>query len=512
MIYDSRPVVSLVVSPFCKGGAGGDFSCAAERPIPLNPPFSKGDFLSTVCSRCLMFALLITATLMLGGCGGLLPRSRYARPDVELPQSWQNAGTSGASVANGEKWWQGFRDPNLDALIERALKSNNDLAAAAVRVRRARLSSRLTDTNLTPSVSAGAANNISYDLKSGSNAKSSGVTGTVSYELDLWGKLASSRDSARWEAEATEADRQSVALSLIGTTAKDYWQVAYLNERIAIAEATIAYTRKCLELVGVKYGAGSVSYLDVVQARQTLASQRAELTQLERQRTEARNALAVIFDQAPGNVVPELQRLPGGPLPEVAPGIPATLLGRRPDLRAAEQRLRKYLANVDYTRTSYYPSITLTGTLGTSSTSLVSILQNPYAALGTSLSMLFIQWNTMKLNVEISRAEYEEAAVNFRQTLYSALSDVENALSGRTRYEEENRFLEESLSMARKAEELAEVRYRAGSTELKVWLDAQESRRSAENSLAENRLNRLKNSMTLYQALGGGMGTTSELQ
>jgi len=160
---------------------------------------------------------------------------------------------------------------------------------------------------------------------------------------------------------------------------------------------------------------------------------------------------------------------------------------------------------VDNTKASYYPSFTLTGNLGTSSLSLLSFLQNPYAALGASLTLPFIQWNTMKLNVEISKTEYEEAVVNFRQTFYSALSDVENALSGRTWYEEENKLLEESLSLAKKAESLAEVQYREGSTALQTWLDAQESRRSAENSLAQNRLNRLKNSMTLYQALGGAM-------
>jgi outer membrane protein TolC len=167
------------------------------------------------------------------------------------------------------------------------------------------------------------------------------------------------------------------------------------------------------------------------------------------------------------------------------------------------------MANVDSTRASYYPTFTLTGNLGTSSTGLLNVLQNPYAALGAGLTLPFIQWNTMKLNVEISKTEYEEAVVNFRQTLYSAFSDVENALSARSRYAEENSLLEESLTLARKAEELAEVRYRAGATALQSWLDTQESRRSAEKSLAENRLNRLKNLMTLYQAIGGTMNETS---
>jgi NodT family efflux transporter outer membrane factor (OMF) lipoprotein len=504
------PMAELPAEPVCdpwpelqgKGRAGKGVLEADHKPS-RRPACSPGWRRGSVA------LFLLAATLLLGGCGGLLPRSQFSRTEVNLPHGWQGETTSGSLVANGERWWRDFNDPTLNSLIERALTTNNDLAAATIKVRRAQLNSRLTDTNITPSVNVEATSSVSRDLKRHTSSESSGVTGTVSYELDLWGKLASNRDASRWEAEATESDRQSTALSLIATTAKDYWQIAYLNERIATAEASIAYARKCLELVEVKYNAGAVSSLDLVQARQTLASQRAGLTDLIRQRTEARNALAILFDQAPQNSVPERERLPAGPLPAVSADLPASLLGRRPDLRAAEQRLRKYLANVDYTRASYYPSFSLTGTFGTSSTSLLSFLQNPYAALGAGLTLPFIQWNTMKLDVAISKTEYEEAVVNFRQTLYSALSDVENALSGRVQYEEENSCREESLRLARKAEELAEVRYRAGATELQPWLDAQESRRSAENSLVENRLNRLKNLMTLYQALGGAMTAAS---
>jgi NodT family efflux transporter outer membrane factor (OMF) lipoprotein len=451
------------------------------------------------------FTLIVIASLALGGCSGLITRSQYTRPEVSVPQQWQASSATGTSIATKEQWWRDFNDPTLSDIIERALRTNNDLAAATIKVKRAQLSAKLTATNLTPTVSASVNGSYQRNLNAPTEIKSSSVTGTASYELDLWGRLASARDASRWEAEATESDRQSTALALIGTTAADYWQIAYLNERIATAQASIAYTEKILELVEVKYQAGAVSSLDLVQARQTVASQRAELTQLLRQRTEARNALAILFDQAPENSVPERQQLPDEVLPTVSAGLPASLLAQRPDLMAAEQRLRKFLANIDNTRASYYPAFTLTGTLGTSSTSLLNVLQNPYAALGAGLTLPFIQWNTMKLNVEISKTEYEEAVVNFRQALYSALSDVENALAGRARYEEENKLLEESLALARKAEELAEVRYRAGSTALQAWLDAQESRRSAEKSLAQNRLNRLNNQMKLFQALGGGM-------
>ncbi|MDU0460425.1 MAG: efflux transporter outer membrane subunit, partial [Geobacteraceae bacterium] len=400
-------------------------------------------------------SLIAIVSLVLGGCSGLLPRSQYTRPDVSVPQQWQASSVTGSSVATKEQWWRDFNDPTLSELIERALTTNNNLAAATIKVKRAQLSSRLTDTNLTPAVSVNATSSLSRDLNNRRDTRTSGVSATASYELDLWGKLASARDAGKWEAEATEADRQSTALALIGTTATGYWQIAYLNERIATAEASIIHAEKILELVEVKFDAGAVSALDKIQARQTLASQRAQLTQLIQQRTEARNALALLFNQPPGSNVAELQQLPRMPLPAVNAGLPASLLAQRPDLRAAEKRLGKFLASVDNVRASYYPSFSLTGTLGGSSTTLLQVMQNPYAALGAGLTLPFIQWNSMKLNVEMSQAEYEEAAVNFRQAFYSALGDVENALSARARYTEENMQLEESLAMARMSEELA---------------------------------------------------------
>lgn len=453
------------------------------------------------------FTVIVIASLALEGCSGLLPRSQYTRPDVSLPQQWQASIVTGSSVATKEQWWHDFNDPTLSELIERALTTNNNLAAATIKLKRAQLSARLTDTNLTPTVSANATSSLNWDLNNPRDAKSSGVTATASYELDLWGKLTSTRDASKWEAEATEFDRQSTALALVGTVASNYWTIAYLNERIASVEASIANAEKVLELVEIKYQAGAVSGLEKVQAQQTIASQKALLTQLQQQRTEARNTLAILFDQSPENRLPELQRLPSGALPNVAAGLPASTLAQRPDLQAAELRLKKYLASIDSTRASYYPSFTLTGSLGISSTSLLDVIKNPYAALGVGLTLPFIQWNSMKLNIEISKTDYEEAVVNFRQTLYSALSDVENTLSARTNYVEEIKQTEKSLILARKAEELAEIRYRSGASPLLSWLDTQESRRDAERALAVVRLAQLKNSVTLYQAIGGSMST-----
>ena len=446
--------------------------------------------------------ILFLALSLSCGCSALT-RSSFQSPQVAVPSQWRALAVTGGAVAAGARWWERFNDPVLDRLIDRALRVNNDLAAATLKVRRARLQSGLTDTNLTPSVSIGANSNLSRDLKSHTDTQTHNVTAALSYELDIWGKLASARDAGSFEAQATEFDRQGAALSLIGTTAANYWQIGYLNQLIAISQASVDYAQKTVALVEVKYRAGAVSALDLVQARQTLATQRAAVEVLVLQRTQARNALAILFDQAPQIPVPEPQLLPAGTLPEVAAGLPASLIGHRPDLRAAELRLREFLANVDTTRTSFYPTFTLTGSLGGSSTSLLKVLQDPVAALGAGLTLPFVQWNTMSLNVKISETHYEEAVVNFRQALYTALSEVENALSARTQYAAESARLEEAVALAKSAENLLEIRYRSGSSGIQFWLDAQESRRSAEKALIGNRLNRYNNMMTLYKALGG---------
>lgn len=451
-------------------------------------------------------ATAVFLLMSLGSGCTMLPRSDLKTPQVTMPKQWQGTAVTGSAVANGEKWWQSFNDPVLDDLIDRALRTNNDLAAAAIRVRRAQLKSGLADTNLTPSVNVAANSGITRDLETGTNSQNHTITGTLSYELDLWGRLAKLREASRWEAEATEVDRQNTALALIGTTASAYWQIAYLNQRITSSEASIVYAEKALDLVQVKYRAGAVSGIDPAQAKQALETQRANLTLLLQQRVEARNALAILFDQTPDNSVPELRQLVDGPLPTVTAGLPADILSRRPDLRAAELRLRENLADVDASRASFYPTISLTGSLGSSSTSLVNILQNPVAALGVGLTLPFLQWNTAKLNINVSETQFEEAVVNFRQSLYKALSDVENALSANGQYQAESVHLEQALALSRQAEQLAGIRYRAGATGVQAWLDEQERRRSAETGLLTNRLNRLNTLMKLYQAVGGGMG------
>lgn len=491
------------------------------RPIPgLFSGRSPGRLSSRLSSHspgrspgALPILAALAAALLLAGCGALV-QTPYSRPETKTPQSWHaaqpaSAGDATAAIqkdseADSGHWWRRFDDAALNALIDRVLQTNNDLAAATLRVRRAQLQAGMAQINLHPSVSAGGNAGTQRNMRGDANrSESYSVSASVSWEVDLWGRLGSLRDAAEWTALATEQDRQATRLTLIGTTMQLYWQAALLNERIATARLSIDVAERTLELVRGQYRTGAVSGLEVAEAESTLASQRASLVELLQQRTETLNALSILTDEPPSQDVAIPARLPDAAPPEVQAGLPAELLGRRPDLRAAELRLRGTLANGDATRASYYPRLSLTGSLGSSSSALANVLQNPIGTLGAGLLLPFLQWNQMRLDSAISRNEYEEAVVNFRQSLYQAMTDVENALSARGTLAEQAAQLQASLASARRAEQIYEARYRAGAVALRSWLDAQERRRQAEISVSQNRYSRYVNQVTLYQALGG---------
>jgi NodT family efflux transporter outer membrane factor (OMF) lipoprotein len=327
----------------------------------------------------------------------------------------------------------------------------------------------------------------------------------VRYEVDLWGRLASTRDAAEWALLATDFDRLATGLSLVGYTARLYWRVGLFNELARSARESIRYAEQTLQLVQAQRLAGAATGLEEAQAEQVLATQRAVLSDYLQQLEVARNALAIVFDQAPEQRFAELEQLPSATLANVPAGLPADLIARRPDLQAAEWRLRQALSNYDATRASFYPSFTLTGGLTTGgSQELSQVLNNPVGLLGVGISLPFVQWNVRKYTVGMSALDYEAAIIEFRQGLYTALAEVEDALSAQVQFADQGVQREQALAAALKAEGLAEIRYRSGQTGIKDWLDLQESRRAAQISLAQNRFERLQARMQLYLALGGG--------
>ncbi|MFZ7813361.1 efflux transporter outer membrane subunit [Acinetobacter lwoffii] len=454
-------------------------------------------------------ALLLGSSLV--GCAAVV-KTPYEQPALNMPGSFQNNKVLSQQIHAdilADQWWTSFKDPQLNNLVNEVLAQNTDLAVAGISLQQARIQARQTQSQQGVRIGdAGLTTRRSFDLEDGDSSSGFGINYPgLSYELDLFGKLANQTEAARWEALASEEDLQATAQSLIGTTAQLYWQLAYLNERYSVVQQNLATAQKTYDLVRVQYRAGAVSGLDLTQAEQAIQSQQATLSQIEQQRVETRTGLAVLLHMPVQQLaIQEPSRLPNIQLPSIQADLPASLLSRRPDLRATELRLRKALANKDANKASYYPSISLTGNLTTgigSSTSLSNALKNPVATLGAGLTLPFLQWNDMKRDLQVNELEYEKAIIQYRQTMYEAFADVENALSNRTELTKQVALQQRNVELAERTERLTEVRYRNGAVALKNLLDAQETTRNARLSLVQTRQNQYNAYVTLMQALGG---------
>src|SRR5690554_7256503 len=401
---------------------------------------NKDTFMQLNFSK-LATALLLSSSLV--GCAAVV-KTPYQAPAVTIPGSFQNSKAVSQQVhaqVQADQWWTLFKDAQLNALVEQTLTRNSDLAVAGINLQQARLQAGQSQSQQGIRIGdASISTGHRFSLDGDGNA-STGISLNypgLSYELDLFGKLANQTEAARWEALATEQDLQATAQGLIATTANLYWQLGYLNEHLTVAQQNLASTEKTYQLVNAQYRAGAVSGLDLNQAEQALQSQKSTLSQIAQQKVETRTALAVLLHQPVQMLnIAEPKRLGAISLPKIHAGLPAELLSRRPDLNAAELRLRKALANKDANKASYYPSISLTGTLSTgvgtgAHTSLSDALKNPIATLGAGLTLPFLQWNDMQRDLKVNALEYEKAIVQYRQTLYKAFADVENALSART--------------------------------------------------------------------------------
>lgn len=446
-----------------------------------------------------MFKALTIAAIAvtLAGCTAL--STPYRRAEMPTAPGWSAEAKSTATTP----WWRALRNRDLDHLISVAARDNNDILLAALRAHRARLQAGLVEVGTMPRLEGNVSTSRTAPLTTGGDARAvSAASVGLSYEIDLWGKLAAPRDMAAFEASATAEDYQAASLATIGQTIELYFRLAHANESLAMAEASLQGARRVEEIVRVQAAGGAVSELETNEARQNAEVQAARIPELVQQRQVLRNALIVLLNGKPSPVA-EPQRLARASLPQISPGLPADLIGRRPDLRAAELRLRGSLRGTDLARLRFYPALSLTGSLGTSSTELLSFVSNPAATLGGNMALAFLNFNEMKLNIAVSKAQFEEAATAFRGNVLTALSEVANALGARRAAIERTARLQSGLEAAKAVERLNETRYRAGAVPLRTWLDAQERRRAVGASLADAMLSRLLAEATLYRAMGG---------
>ncbi|ELH4235919.1 efflux transporter outer membrane subunit [Vibrio fluvialis] len=445
------------------------------------------------------YSTIALCVLLATGC---VARSELPEQNVTVPEQWQTGQTQSETQAISQ-WWTSFGDPQLNQWVEKVLATNSDLAIATLTLKQARLEAGLATSDTYPDVSASVSGERSKPLDGGDSSKSYQTSLSVSYELDLWGKLSAAKDAAMWTALATQQEREATAQSLVATTAQLYWQIGYLNQRVELSNNDIKDAKETLALTQSQYRHGSVTRVNVLEAERNLAGLEATHRDYLQQRTEAVNAFAILFDQPPQDLAISIPALPDYAVPTIEAGVPADVLNRRPDVKQSLFELKSVLATKDNTDTNYFPSLTLTGALGGSSTELRKLLSDPIGTLGADLTLPFLNWNEMQLNRDIAQVKYESAIISYRKTLYAALQDVDNALSAKENYEFQAEKLQKQYDSAAEVARIYKSQYEYGAIDITTLLDAQENERSAKASLLENRYNQLVNIATVYQSLGG---------
>ena len=433
----------------------------------------------------------------------------YEKPEVPVPDAFQQPTIPGASIAN-LKWWELFQDEELTRLIEMALINNKEVAIAMARIEEARAALGFVRADQFPNLdgTAGASrgNLIPGAGLPGSINETFVLAGNLSFELDLWGKLRRSTEAARAELLATVEARNVVTITLISDVASVYLLLLDLDERVSIAQRTLETRQDSLNIIQARFDHGTVPLIDVNQAQIELADAAAQLAALERENQRAENLLSVLLGQNPGSIVrargKEEKLFP----PEIPAGLPSELLERRPDVRQASQQLAAQTARIGVAEALRFPSLSLTGTFGLASTELDDFFSSDNKAWGLSANLLgpVFDAGRSKSRVEVERARTEQLLKNYELTVLRAFQEVENALIDISTYRDETLARHRQVTAARSGSKLSLARYNGGVTSYLEVLESDRSLFRAELLASSTSRQQLVSIISLYKALGGG--------
>lgn len=448
-------------------------------------------------------ALLLT-TLLLNACA---VTGNPPTPAPSVPLAFSEPAAMDAAVP-AKDWWGAFGSQELSSLVVAAFGANPDLAAAAERVRQAEAQVRIAGVTLFPALNFGADGShreTHVDGGSWKGSDASSATLSASYEVDLWGKNASVRRSAEAALRASRFDRETVRLTLVSGVANAYFQVLSLRGRLAMAHENLAIAERVFAIVRSRVRNGAASELDLARQQAAVLVQKAAIPPLALQERQTLFALAILLGRAPEGFDAAASTLMGLAVPRVAPGLPAQLLVRRPDLASAEAQLAVANANVAVARATMLPGIGLTSSAGLTSDALLNFLRAPTAVftIGASLLQPIFDSGRLRAQSDIAVSRERELVENYRKAVLVALADVEAALAAGGRTAEQELLQEKVVEQARLALRLAEIRYRGGAEDLLTVLDGQRTLFQAEDQLAQIRLSRLQASLGLFKALGG---------
>lgn len=457
----------------------------------------------------LIMALSISVALT--GCVKMGPD--FTRPDMgpQVRESYQQVTSGDGAGKPADRWWTGFNDPDLNRLVEGVLSNNLDIkkALAAISELRSYFVQSRADRFPTLHLKGTAGRQRSTYLGTGSEADAYALSLPASFEIDLWGRLARAEEAALATLFKTEENARTAAQTVISEAITVYFQIESLERRIQIAGRSIESYRRNLSFVERRYRRGVASILDLRQARRALAQAEASLPSLRQDLGIGQQTLAVLTGQYPETRSARPQPEDYFTLPTPVPaGLPSDLLLRRPDIRAAEAALRALNAKIGIAKASRFPAITLTGSLGYSSSELDQLFIPESHIWNVTFGVLHPLFNAGKLKAgqRAAEAQFRQGMADYAKTVLSAFSEVERALLTRKEQIEKREKVLTFVAEARATQRVAENRYERGLASYLTVLDAQQARFQAEENLVLVELAILSNRVTLHRALGGGWG------
>lgn len=471
-------------------------------------------------------AFALTLAGLLAGCNMAPPHERPALPTAsDFPAEFAGDVTIGKR-ATEIGWRDFFADPRLEALVAQALERNRDLAVAVARIDEARGLYRIQRADQLPTLGANASATRSRTPLAGipgagstpgapaaitMNNFSVGV-GVSSFELDFWGRVRNLSEAARREYLATVQAERAFRLTLIRDVASTYFAAREAAERVSLAEATVKSRQQELGLAQKRLDAGVTSALDYRQSETLLTQAEAELAALRLTRARSENFLAVLTGGPVPAALPDaLPLAEQGRMPALAAGLPSDLLVARPDIVGAEERLRAARANIGAARAAFFPSISLTGTIGFASSSLSNLVGGDSLSwsFGPSISLPIFDFGRNKGNLTVAEARENIQIATYERTIQGAFQEVADALAGRRYLADQVTAQERGTQAQRRIAELARARYREGVAGYLEVLDAERNLFTAEQALIQLRRAQADNLVSLYVALGGGQMETA---
>jgi multidrug efflux system outer membrane protein len=462
---------------------------------------------------------LITASVIVGLLSGCSVGPSYRRPQVQPPAVYRGAdpavATDPTSLAD-LKWFEVFKDDKLQDLVRTALVQNYDLREAVARVNAARANLGITRSDQFPNVVASAEVTTLRSATSGQFALPAGASrdrtfgavllNLLSFEVDIWGRLRRATEAARANLLASEENRKAVVTTLVGDVATSYFNLLELDMELEIAKHTLATRQESLRLIQVRQQGGVATMLDVRQAEQLVYSASQTIPDTERLIEQTENQISLLLGKNPGDVARGRRLTEQEQPPAVPPGLPSSLLERRPDIRAAEQNLAAATANIGVAKAAYFPQISLTGLSGFQSSQLANMFSGAGSTwtFAPQITQPIFTAGRIKSTVRLTEAQQQLALVQYERTIQTGFREVSDALIEYRKVKEIRAQQEALVTTLQDRSRLAYLRYRGGVDTLLNALDADRDLFNAELSLTQTRRNELLALVQLYKALGGG--------